>query len=170
MINQLFLTPGHLHNSVDNFDTFFWGGTNEERYFLFFRRKKKKHGLERKPALEKYKKAIYLLGKPPLRRDEDVYRYAESLIGFRNYLIHFKPLWDDVRRNKTLEESLCGLFQTSPYIGTGDDFLGIRYMSSGCATWSVNTARDLILDFGNRSEIQPDVFKAFRREEDMNQT
>lgn len=146
LINQLYLTPGPLHNSIDNFDTFFWGGTNKETYFWFFRRsKRKKDGLERKPALEKYKKAINLLGKPPLRRDEDVYRYAESLIGFRNYLIHFKPLWDDVRRNKTLEESLRGLFKTSPYVDTGADFLATQCMSAGCATWSVNTARVLFL-------------------------
>lgn len=27
LINELYLSPGPLQNSVDNFDTFFWGGS-----------------------------------------------------------------------------------------------------------------------------------------------
>ncbi len=162
LINELYLSPGPLQNSVDNFDTFFWGGSEEERCFWFFRRMKMKTGLERKPALEKYKKALNLLGKTPLRRDDDVYRHAESLIAFRNYLIHFKPLWDDEHRNERLESRLQGLFVTSPYVDAGADFLAMHCMSAGCADWAVSTARNFIQDFGARSEVFPGKFGAFQ--------
>jgi hypothetical protein len=101
-----------------------------------------------------------LLNKEPLR--EEIYKNVSSLIGFRNYLIHFKPLWDDERRNETLEENLNGLFETSQYVDAGADFLAMHCMSKGCADWCVGMANGFIIDFGKRSEILPNKFSVFR--------
>jgi len=163
LINELYLAPGPLNSSVEDFDAFFWGGYVCEAYLVFFRKNKLKQGLERKPALEKYKKALSLLGKQPLKKNEELYKMAGSLIGYRNYLIHFKPLWDEDRKNESLEDSLRGLFDTAPNVDEGANFLAMQGMSAGCANWAVSSARDFILDFGQRSELFPKKFGAFQQ-------
>jgi len=152
LINELYLTPGPLQNSIENFDEYFWGSDES------------KNGLERKPALIKYKKAMSLLERPPLKRDEETYINAESLIGFRDFLIHFKPLWDESKRDETLEGRLAGKFPLSPFIDTGAEFLAVRCMSAGAARWSVETARNFILDFGERANVEyfEKKFNAFK--------
>ena len=162
LINELYLAPGPLNESFDNFDEFFWGCEKNETFMFFFRKKKKLHGFERKPALEKYRKALSQLGKQPLRKNEELYKLAGTLIGYRNYLIHFKPLWDEERRNESLEESLRGRFQTAPNVDNGANFLAMQCMSAGCANWAVSTARNFILDFGQRSDLFPKKFGAFQ--------
>ena len=142
LINELFMTRGALQDAIPDFDTFFWG--NHEA-----------SGLERKSALDKYKKAINFLDKSPLSKDDKPYRRAESLIAFRNYLIHFKPLWDDERRNESLEDRLSGQFETSPFPDEGADFLTMKCMSSGCASWAVQTVTDFVSYFSERSQLDP---------------
>ena len=102
------------------------------------------------------------MGKPPLRKNEEFYRLAGTLIGYRNYLIHFKPLWDEERRNESLEESLRGRFETAPNVDEGANYLAMQCMSAGCANWAVSTARNFILDFGQRSEIFPEKIGSFQ--------
>lgn len=153
LINELYLTPGPLNSSVEDFDAFFWGGCIGDNL---------KQGLEKKPALKKYKKALTLLGKPPMKKSEELYEMASSLIGYRNYLIHFKPLWDEDRKNESLEDSLRGLFKTAPNVDEGASFLAMQGMSAGCANWAVSSAREFILDFGQRSELFPKKFGAFQ--------
>ncbi len=162
LINELYLTPGPLNDSVDNFNEFFWGGEIEEAFLFFFRKKKKTRGFERKSALDKYRKALILLGKQRLNKNEELYRLAGTLIGYRNYLIHFKPLWDEERRDESLEENLRGQFETAPNVDAGTNFLAMQCMSAGCANWAVTTARNFIQDFGQSSELFPKKFGEFQ--------
>jgi len=166
LINELFVAPGDLQRCVQrcvgDFDTFFWGGEVTTRRCLLFRTRKRIQGLEREPALEKYKRAIRLLGKPPLSRTDNEYRAAETLIGFRNYLIHFKPLWDESRRNDDLEQRLKGLFALSPYVDGGASFIEMKCMSSGCSAWAVQTVIDFVSYFGARSGLDAKKLGAFK--------
>ncbi len=155
LINELFIAPGPLSQSVSDFDKFFWGGDEIRRHLFFFRYTKRVYGLERKPALMKYKKAMSILNKSPLSRTEGLYQDAEALIGFRNYLIHFKPLWDDERRQDRLEDKLNGKFEFSPYPDDGAEFLAKKCMSAGCARWAIRTVAEFVQDFAQRSELDP---------------
>jgi hypothetical protein len=162
LINELFLTPGPLQDAVKDFDTFFWGGKVSVRRGLFFKRTKRVRGLEMKPALEKYREAAKLLGASPLSKTDDPYRTADALIGFRNYLIHFKPLWDENRRDEELEQLLVGRFQLSPFVDEGAEFLATKCMSGGCSAWAVRSVVDFVTYFRDKSGMNSKKFGSFK--------
>jgi hypothetical protein len=162
LINELYITPGPLRNSVQDFERVFWGG-ERRRCLVLFWRPHVTSGLERKPAVEKYKKALKYLNKPSLPQPSTTDAWA--LIGFRNYLIHFKPLWDDQRAKDTqddLEQRLRGLFTGSPFVDAGSDFLAKHCMSSGCANWAVNTVVRFVKEFGEKSGLNPEKLISFK--------
>lgn len=161
LINELFLEPGALRQSVPDFDKFFWGSKSEARWWRRLPCVPKTGGLERKPALEKYKRASKLLGGVSLSRSHAEYEAAEALIGFRNHLIHFKPLWDEARRDDRLEDRLNGKFALSPYTDDGSSFLEKRCMSAGCAHWSVATVANFVSYFSARSTLNSQKFALF---------
>jgi hypothetical protein len=161
LINELFLEPGALHNSVVDFDKFFWGGEVTKKTLFLCKRKALATGLEREPALKKYRKAALILSSSTLSKTDPQYMAAESLIGFRNYLVHFKPLWDEDRRNVQLEQRLVGLFQTSPFVESGASFLAMQCMSGGCSAWAVSTVVDFVKYFGQRTGVNPKKLGAF---------
>jgi len=154
LINELFLAPGPLQDAVNDFDVFFWGKST--------RGKKRNDGLERKPALEKYKKAVKLLGGTALSPEDKEFSAAEALIAFRNYLVHFKPLWDHEGRDNDLKKSLSGLFELSPYADEGASFLEKKCMSAGCSEWAVQTVVDFVGYFSDRSGLVDNKLNAFR--------
>lgn len=162
LINELFLSPGKLQEAVEDFDTFFWGGSVTVRRWLFFKAKKRKAGLEREPALRKYEKAVVLLRGKPLSRTDKEFSAAEALMGFRNHLVHFKPLWDEERRNDDLEQRLSGLFELSPYPDKGASFLAMKCMSAGCSAWAVQTVAGFVDYFSTRSGLRDKKFGSFR--------
>ena len=104
-----------------------------------------------------------LLGRPPLSRSDAQFRAAEALIGFRNYLIHFKPLWDESRRDDELEQRLNGLFELSPFVDEGASFLAKKCMSAGCSDWAVQTVADFVDYFRDRSGMDSKKLDAFKR-------
>lgn len=162
LINELFLTPGPLQGAVEDFDTFFWGGEASVRRCLPFKRTKRIRGLEMRPALEKYREAAKLLGASPLSKCDDPYRAADALVGFRNYLIHFKPLWDESRRDEELEQFLNGRFQLSPFVDEGAEFLAKKCMSGGCSAWAVQTVVNFVAYFREKSGMTSKKFGSFQ--------
>lgn len=162
LINELFIEPGMLHDTVTDFDTFFWGREVTNKKCLFFREKKKIRGLEMEPVLDKYRKAVKLLGKHPLSRTDPPYRTADTLIGFRNYLIHFKPLWNEGRKDEELEQRINGLFELSPYVDEGASLLEMKCMSAGCSAWAVKSVVDFVEYFRVRSGIDTKKLKSFK--------
>lgn len=141
LINELFIMSGPLRNAVPDFETFFWG--DEER-----------KGFERKPPLKKYKRATRLLEGNPLSTDDAEYDQADSLLGFRNYLVHFKPLWHERPRDTSLETQLRGRFAISPFFGEQDEFLARQCISAGCADWAVRTVVEFIRYFARNSGLE----------------
>jgi hypothetical protein len=162
LINELFISPGDLHANVENFDDFFWGNEMTVSRFLLFKRKKIIKGLERKPALLKYKEAVKILGRAPLARTDNEYSAAEALLAFRNYLIHFKPLWDEGRRDERLEERLDGLFDLSPFVDQGSSFLEMKCMSAGCSEWAVKTVVNFVSYFSDKSGLGDKKLHSFK--------
>jgi len=161
LINELYIAPGALHDSLPNFDESFWGTSDSSTWFSCVNRANQRRGLVRQSALMKYRKALRLLKRPSLSKRDAPFRHAETLIGFRNYLIHFKPLWDNARRHTSLEAELTDLFDLSPFPDDGADFLTKKCMSAGCADWSVSTTRNFIQYFARMSELDPRKLGAF---------
>jgi hypothetical protein len=161
LINEIYLCPGDLKDRITDFDTFFWGGRTKQRQLFFWNRTKVIRGLEREPALKKYKKAARILGKAGFSDADPEYCDAEVLLALRHYLIHFKPVWDAGRRNTNLEAALAGKFSTSPFVDRGADFISMKCMSAGCADWSVTTTANFVKYFGSHTEVFPEKLAQF---------
>jgi len=161
LINELYIHGGNpLHGSIPDFDVYFWGDPFDPPWWrrLFH---KTKPGLVRRPALFKYKKALRLLGKPAMDGRATTTEDAKTLIGLRNYLIHFKPLWDESRRDERLENALADKFDLSPCMVDGDDFITKKCVSGSCADWAVDTVRNFVAEFAEKSELEPKKLGAF---------
>ncbi len=149
LINELFIAhDGGLRELVPDFEESFWG----------------KNGIEKFSILEKYDHALMLLKRESLNKTENTYLDAQSLIYFRNSLVHFKPNWDQERpRAIEVKEALQGRFAISPFLDEGADFISMKCMSAGCAKWAVETVRNFVLDYGMRSGLEPKTkFLAFK--------
>ena len=149
LINELYIAPGPIQNEISDFNLFFWG-------------EKDKKGFVWQPTLKKYKKALSLLKMPELNYSDSPYKNAIALFKFRNYLMHFKPLWDDDYKDKNLEEELTGLFKLSPFTDSGADFFAQKCMTKGCCDWVVSTVVNFIQDFANKSELDPKKLGMFK--------
>jgi len=114
-----------------------------------------------KPVLEKYRRALALLKKPPIPRNQQVREDIALLVGLRNYLIHFKPLWDEERRDAKLELALAGRFPLSPFMDTGAEFIAKQCMSAGCAHWAVDSVAKFVQEFHRKSGLMPDTLRQF---------
>lgn len=148
LINETFIRhDGRLRSQLSNFDAAFWGigGTR---------------GIEKKPILAKYQHALALLGAPKMDEDGSVFKAADALIEFRNFIVHFKPRWDsDKQRSIDLYGALCGRYPLSPYARGGEDFFGMQSMSAGCAAWAVRSVQDVVVDFDSRTQLLDPVLR-----------
>lgn len=168
-INESFVAHGGaLRTKLKDFDAEFWGdasaGAGVLTRFLsqLLGRRRRRRGIEMFSILDKYNKALKLLGKPKIAKGDPIYVHAELLIGMRNYLIHFKPLWDAPRdREQELINGLTGKFTLSPYVDPTSDFVTMRCMTASCGDWAVRTTKDLIHEYGRRTGADPTKVAAF---------
>ena len=142
LINELFISPHcALRPMLSDFEKAFWG----------------KDGIEHKPILAKYKRALKMLSAEALDETAPYYTNAWALIELRNSLIHYKPTWDPDRRKKiSLTQVLNGKYELSPFAGSGGDFLTMKSMSAGCAAWAVDSVFKFIRVFDGRTNLDPD--------------
>jgi hypothetical protein len=76
------------------------------------------------------------------------------LIGMRNALVHFKPIWDvDPERNVGLRETFRDRFALSPFMHGDEDFVASKCMSAGCAQWTVQSVLSFLRVFDGLAEI-----------------
>jgi hypothetical protein len=150
LINELFIAPnvGLRELVKPDFEKGFW----------------KNQGIEELSILKKYEHALSLLELAPFDESENIYQNAKALIELRNALTHFKPLWDPKRQRLiSLEDALARKFQLSPFPDDGADFTTMKCMSSGCASWAVETTRAFIENFAMRSGLDSKKMDAFQR-------
>jgi hypothetical protein len=150
LINELFIAHGsRLRAQLKDFETEFWG----------------KGGIERKPILEKYQHALAMLNAPLLDERATPCRDCWGLIELRNALVHYKPTWDPERQRQTeLAEVLKDRFPLSPFPDAGSDFVTMKCMSAGCASWAISTAVALVGEFDARTNLDPKKITAFRKQ------
>lgn len=143
LINELFMMQdGPLHSSSTDFDS----KANEET--------------ARPSTLDKYQKAIDVLGVARIQKGSKCFQDASSLFLLRNALIHYKPPWDPTL-NEGLESRLRGRFATCPFVDQGADFVALKCMSAGGVTWAVNTVFAFVEEFYERTQIFPKKMQQF---------
>lgn len=137
---------GTLRAQFKDFEAEFWG----------------KDGIERKPILCKYKHALTLLNARRLDEGAPPYKDACDLIGLRNALVHYKPMWDPERKRQTdLAKVLKDRFPLSPFPEAGADFVTMKCMSVGCASWAISTVVALVEEFDARTNLDAKKIAAF---------
>ncbi len=139
LINELFIAPGGgLRELFGDFEKEFWS----------------KNGLERKPILVKYQRALEMLGKSPMSEALPSFENASALVDLRNSLVHFKPNWDETRRRYVeLESKLSGRYETSPFVDSGSDFGTMKSMSAGCCRWAVSSVAEFVSVFHQNAQL-----------------
>ena len=114
--------------------------------------------------MEKYQKALEMLGQPLLDDHAPIYRDAWALIELRNALVHYKPTWDpDRQRQVELVEVLEGKFAPSPFPDAGANFVSMRCMSASCANWVIRTVVALINEFDSRTNLDEGKMAPFKK-------
>ena len=149
LINELFIAHNTaLRQLLTDFDTQFWD----------------KRGIEGKSILDKYQLALRMMGKPEFIKDASPYRDVWAIIELRNALVHYKPTWDEVRQRQIdLNEVLAGKFQLSPFPDVGADFVSMKCMSEGCASWVIATCLGFIAEFDSRTRLDDSKMDGFRK-------
>lgn len=150
LINELFVEPnGPLRKHFADFDTEFWGV----------------RGIEKMPILKKYNRALKIMNGPFLDTGADSYKDVKALIGVRDTLVHFKPMWDEPEPSVAeLQRMLKDRFTTSPFPDATADFFAVRCMSASCTSWALRSAFQFIEDFAATagSDLARDKFGAFQ--------
>lgn len=98
----------------------------------------------RAQTIKKHEVALAAVGKAKINRAHEPSQSAESLVGLRDLLMHFKPEWDDeLNRHLKLERRLEGKFLGNQLSARATGhmlwFPG-RCLGSGCATWACRSA------------------------------
>lgn len=168
-INECFLiSGGELRRRLPNFDEAFWGQGDVSWWIRLLRFaglvERGRAGIVWSQPLPKYDRALRLMGAPKLKkiaRTESA--HADALIGLRNRLVHFKPLYDPPRdTEQELERKLreCA-FPLSRHHGRESDFV-LECMTAGCAEWAVRTSASLVGAFAQHTGINRNVADAFQ--------
>ena len=148
LINELFIAPNRLHHSLTDFETEFWGTK----------------GIERKPILKKYQIALDKLVQPRLDEGTSPFWEASAVIDLRNALVHFKPMWDPVRKRPVdFETNLKGKFELSPFYNSDADFVAARCISASCATWVIKSVFAFINEFDVRTRLDDGKLSGFKK-------
>lgn len=149
LINELFISHQcELRSKFKDFETEFWG----------------KNGVECKGTLAKYSCALQLLGLPILNVDHQTYRDVKALIELRNMLVHYKPNWDPNRkRDIDVVRALDARYKLSPFFNqsTSADFITMRSMSAGCATWAVQSVLRFLHEFDKHANLEANKMHSF---------
>jgi hypothetical protein len=141
LINELFIAHGgRLRSQITEFEKTFWG----------------RNGIERENTLEKYQRALRMIGAEEFSASDQLFRSAWALIELRNMLIHFKPSWDPAsKREIDVTDVLAGRFALSPFVDEGADFITMRCMSAGAAEWAVESVLAFVSEFQQRTDLLP---------------
>ena len=139
LINELFIAPGGgLRELFNDFEKEFWS----------------RGGVEWKPILKKYQKALQMLGRIPMSETSQVFENVNALIKLRDSLVHFKPNWDETRKHYVeLETILSGRYETSPFVDAGSDFSTMKSMSAGCCRWAVSSVAEFVSEFQRSAQL-----------------
>lgn len=156
-INEVFMDASENVNGVLN-------DLNKNTIRLFSKMWKK--GIPRTASytiIDKYQIALALANKKEFDLGQTLTQNITLLIKLRNALVHFEPesvitkSTDEstqIKRQK-LEQQLIGKFEVNQFTGKDNPFFPDKCLSSGCASWALNSCISFTDEFFMRLGIFP---------------
>jgi hypothetical protein len=95
----------------------------------------------RSGVLQKYRKALAIVGAEPFIMNENPYRDADLLIELRNALVHYRPTWHDEGQVDELGKELSERFESSGLVAADDNspWVPVKALGAGGAEWAFKT-------------------------------
>jgi len=113
--------------------------------------------VESKAILGKYKCALMLADVPGFKEKEHPWTTTDLLIQFRNDLTHWRPSWQPVCGESSLNfvNQLEGKFAVHPLSSSDAKTYPWKFLSSGSAHWSLQTAITFSAEAFNKLGLEP---------------
>ena len=104
--------------------------------------------------LDKYQMALLFADLPRLDPGASPYQDAKLLIGIRNRLVHFRPVFKTAGEETKEETQLKGKFAENALMaGSRNPWFPDKCLGAGCAQWSAKTSLILADEWTNRLGI-----------------
>jgi hypothetical protein len=104
--------------------------------------------------LEKYQSALTFMECDKFIESKNPFQNVKILISLRNYLVHYKPEWGEVKENENdsvelanLQKKLVGKFQIRNISGLENEYFPNKYLSYGCTNWVISNSIQFVNDF-----------------------
>ncbi|HUH79230.1 MAG TPA: hypothetical protein VLY83_04975, partial [Methanoregula sp.] len=137
-------------------------GWNNERNF------------DRAPVLAKYQKILAIAGRPQFGKEDPLLADVQTLIGIRNYLMHYRREWVVIQdsgvtggaqetQGEKIGKILMGRVAPNPLAPENQPFFPNRCLGHGCAEWGVTSALAFTDEFFSRLGL-PAPYEAVKKE------
>lgn len=120
--------------------------------------------------LEKYQTALNIMECKQFNESRNPFQNIKSLISLRNYLVHYKPEWVELRENEkdsvrltNLEKKLIRKFLVRKISGMENEYFPFKYLSYGCTDWAIANCIQFVQVFYNSMSIE-DIYKDIIKE------
>jgi hypothetical protein len=111
--------------------------------------------------LEKYQYALILLDCDKFDENKNPFQNIKILISLRNYLVHYRPEWVELKTNPTdkteivnLEKKLKGKFEAKKLFQNDNDIFPNRYLVFSCTDWAISNCIQFVNDFYNKLDSE----------------
>ena len=111
--------------------------------------------------LEKYQYALILMDCDKFNVTVSPYQNINILISLRNYLVHYKPDWVELKNDENnkvqivnLEKKLIGKFDINKIAKVYNDFFPNKYLGYGCTEWAISNSIQFVNDFYNKLDSE----------------
>jgi hypothetical protein len=158
VLNALFSTVAFLESTINEL----WSDAADNAYYFsdeateallraIGEKWKNENYFDRTPLPVKYQKILEIGGKQPFAEDDPDFSAIKDLIGTRNYLMHYRREWVEIRTGEAagadsethaekFGELLKDRFAENPLAGKNLPFFPDRCLGHGCAGWAVATS------------------------------
>lgn len=113
--------------------------------------------------LSKYDRALHELGEKPFDHSARPYLDVQTMVYFRNSLVHSVPRWrdagDDARNSASESDVAIRMsgrgFTDHPFLGAGTPVFPNLFISHAGTTWCWRAAADFVIEFFARVGVAP---------------
>jgi len=115
---------------------------------------------EQKSILDKFELALLIKSAEDFDRGSSPYQDVSTIFRLRNGLIHFKPEWFSAQEEHTkLSNLLVYRASLCPFFPESEPLFPRGWTSHATVKWIVRSSLDFILEFEQRSNIEPRMEK-----------
>ncbi len=111
--------------------------------------------------LEKYQYALVLLDCDKFNEAINPFQNIKILISLRNYLVHYRPEWIELKTDQTsktqivsLEKKMKGKFDIKKIFYDDNDFFPNKYLVYSCTAWAISNSIQFVNDFYEKLDTE----------------